>query len=138
MNRQYANGTEKIYILTMGFYGNRTIVDVSRDKLENTGDGINVEHMILGILDKVVITGDEKLDTTILPIPNTNNLVILYNKYQEEEVKGRNEQTKPLIDIPTENIKIYSRCAICRQENDGKLNSIEPQDMKDIVDYLAE
>lgn len=137
MDRQYANGAEKIYILMMGFYGNRTVVDVSRDKLENTGNGINVEHMILGILDRVAITGDEKFDTTILPIPNTNSLVILYNKYQEEEVKAC-KQTKPLISIPTENIEIYSRCAICRQEADGKLNSIEPQDMNSILNYLAE
>lgn len=137
MNRQYANGKEKNYILMMGFYGNRAIIDMTREKLENKSDGINLEHMILGILDKVAITGDEKFDTTILSIPNTNNLVILYNKYQEEEVKTH-KQTKPLISIPTENIEIYSRCAICRQENDGKLNSIEPQDMNSILNYLAE
>ena len=137
MSEKYANGTEKIYVLMMGFYGNRTVVDMPREKLENKSNDINFEHMILGILDKVAITGDEKFDTTILSIPNTNNLVILYNKYQEEEVKAR-KQTKPLISIPTENIEIYSRCAICRQENDGKLNSIEPQDMNTILNYLAE
>ena len=137
MNKQYANGKEKIYILLTGFYGNRTIIDMTREKLENRSNGINLEHMILGILDKVAIIGDEKFDTTILPIPNTNNLVILYNKYQEE-IKSANKHTKPLISIPTENIEFYSRCAICRQGEDGKLYSIEPQDMKDIVDYLAE
>jgi hypothetical protein len=138
MNRQYANGKEKNYVLMMGLYGNRTIIDMTREKLENKSDGINLEHMILGILDKVAIAGDEKFDTTILSIPNTNNLVILYNKYQEEKVKTHNEQTKPLISIPTENIEIYSRCVICRQDNDGKLNSIEPQDMNSILNYLAD
>ena len=130
--------TEHIDVLMMGFYGNRTIVDMTREQIENGSKGVNLEHYILGVLDVVAVNGREKLDTTIISIPNTNNLVLIYNKYQEDAERNRQGKLKPLVHIPKCNIEIYSRCAICRRGNDDKLYSIEPKDMKDIIDYLAE
>lgn len=131
------NIAEKINVLMMGFYGNRTIVDITREKLENKTEGINLEHYILGILDVKAIDGSEKFDTTIVSIPCTN-LVIIYNKYQEERERNRQGKLKPLVNIPEHHIRIYSRCAICRRNEEGKLYSIEPKDMDSIIKYLAE
>lgn len=136
--KQCKDGAEKIFVLMMGFYGNRTIVDMTREQLENRGKGVNLEHYILGILDVVAVSGREKFDTTIIPIPNTNNLVLIYNKYQEESERNRQGKLKPLVDISKYDIAIYSRCAICRKGNDGRLYGIKPEDMNSIVDYLAE
>jgi hypothetical protein len=135
---RYNKETEHIDVLMMGFYGNRTIVDMTREQIENRTEGVNLEHYILGILDMVAVSGREKFDTTIVSIPNTNNLVLIYNKYQEESERDRQGKLKPLVHIPQYDIAIYSRCAICRRGDDDKLYSIEPKDMKDIIDYLAE
>lgn len=140
--KQHTNEAEKIFILMMGFYGNRTMLNITREKLENKSDGINLEHYILGILEAEALNGDEKFDTTIISIPNTDNLVLIYNKYQEEYKRSRKDKfkgkLKPFVYMPEYGIEIYSRCAICKKGNDGRLYGIKSEDLDNIIDYLAE
>jgi hypothetical protein len=135
--KKHTNEKENMFILMMGFYGNRTMLNITREKLENKSDGVNLEHYILGILETDVLNGDEKFDTTIIPLPETNNLVLIYNKYQEEDKKGSKDKLNPFVYMPEYGIEIYSRCAICKKGNDGKLYGIEPEDLDNIVHCLA-
>ena len=88
----------------------------------------------------------EKIDRTIINIPNTDNLVIVYNKYNEEEALKRKEEafaedgyeTKPLVTIPENNIKLYSRCIVCRMNENRELESLQNGDYEKFVKYLAE
>ena len=118
-----------ITIIAQAFYGNRTMTEIKPDK---------VDAFILGHLDNRVSDG-EKVDRSIIRIPGTDNLVLVYNKYEEESagnpVDGYNP--KPLAVIPEMGIKIFSRCIVCRMNDDGELESLEPEDYGKIMKYLA-
>lgn len=113
-----------IYIVAQAFYGNRTETEISREE---------IDHFILGYLDSSIkIT--EKIDRTIVRVPNTKNIVIVYNKYKEENHSNMN----PLAVIPENNIKIYSRCIVCRMNDNGEFESLQGEDYDQFMKYLAE
>lgn len=125
-----------IKVVTQAFYGNRTGTEINRE---------NVDSFILGNLDG--INGkNERVNRTIINVPNTDNIVIIYNKYQEEErlqrkeelLKNENYRLKPLAVIPENNIEIYSRCIVCRMNEHGELESLKSGDYEKFVKYLAE
>ena len=114
---------ETIAILAQAFYGNRTGTEIFLK---------DVDRFILGYLsDELVVT--EPIDRTIVRIPNTKHLVLIYNKYQEEETLQEKEVwfkedgyvLKPLAAIPELDLEIYSRCIVCRLNEDGNLASLE-------------
>ena len=126
----------EIRVMAQGFYGNRTVTNIKKE---------NVDRFILGYLDdSLKIT--ENIDRTIVGIPNTNNIVIVYNKYEEEnELNRKNElmknegyEMKPLAVIPEENIEVYSRCIACRMDEHGELESLREDDFYKIEKYLTE
>ena len=113
-------------IVAQAFYGNRTGTEV---KVEN------LDSFILGYTDNFIKV-TEKIDRTVVKIPNTNNLVIVYNKHQEEEKKDL--KRKPLAVIPEKDIKIYSRCVVCRMNENGEFESLQNEDYKKFMKYLEE
>lgn len=117
---------ETIRIMTQAFYGNRTMTDIEVE---------NMDRFILGYLDDYPIP-ESDIDRTIVKIPNTDNLVIVYNKIKEAEYMGYTER-KPLAVIPEENIEIRSRCIACRMNDNGDFESIKPEDVEIINKYFA-
>lgn len=126
-----------IVIVAQEFYGNLTMTEIKEK---------NMDDFILGHLDErynAEFFGD-KIDRTIIDIPNTN-LVIIYNKYQEEErlelkaelFKGRENEAKATAIIPEKSLTIYSRCIVCRRNEDGSFDSIEDDDYNVITKYLV-
>lgn len=123
-----------IAVLAQAYYGNLTgtIVNVE-----------DVDRLILGYPSELFYD-KEKIDRTIIKVPNTDNLVILYNKYQEEErLKDKEEYfkedayvLKPLATIPELNLDIYSRCIACRMNENGELESLESEDFEVIKKYF--
>lgn len=130
------NANNKINILAQAFYGNRVGTEVSREE---------VDRFILGYTDNSIEV-KEKINRTIVNIPNADNIVIVYNKYQEEAELKRKEELlndkdyvlKPLVVIEKENIEIYSRCIVCRINEEGELESLQNGDYEKVVNYLAE
>lgn len=129
------NTNKKINIVAQAFYGNRVGTEINLDE---------VDKFILGYTDNSIEV-TEKINRTIVNIPNTDN-VIVYNKYQEENELNRKEELmknngyvlKPLAVITEENIEIYSRCIVCRINADGELDSLQSGDYEKFVHYLAE
>lgn len=125
-----------IGIIAQAFYGNRVGTEIKKE---------NIDRFILGILDNSIPI-NEAVDRTIIPIPNMENLVIVYNKHQEgERLKDKEEyfkkdgyDLKPLAFIPEKNLEIYSRCIVCRINDDGELGSLEEGDYNKFIKYLAE
>lgn len=125
-----------ISIIAQAFYGNRVGTEIKKE---------NVDRFILGILDNSIPIM-ETVDRTIIPIPNMENLVIVYNKHQEEKkLKDKEEylkkdgyELKPLAFIPEKNLEIYSRCIVCRINDEGELGSLEEGDYDKLIKYLAE
>ena len=125
-----------ISIVAQAFYGNRMGTEVNRE---------NIDRFILGYLDNDLVV-KEPIDRTIIRVPNTDNLVIVYNKYFEEEERNRKEELfneknyvlKPLAIIEDENIELYSRCIACRINEAGELESLKKGDYEEIVKYFVE
>ena len=126
---------ELICIISQAFYGNRTGTEIRRE---------NIDRFILGYqTDDVDVT--EAIDRTVIHLPGSDNLVLVYNKYQEEErlkVKERalredNYVIKPLAAIPELNLEIYSRCIVCRMNADGVFESVCESDYEIWGRYLA-
>ena len=125
-----------IRVMAQAFYGNRTETDIKKE---------NLDMFILGYVDNSIST-DKKIDRTIINVLNTDNIVIIYNKYQEEEELNRkrelleknNYELKPLVIIPEYNIKLYSRSIVCRMNENGELESLQNGDYEKFVKYLAE
>ena len=125
-----------ITIVSQAFYGNRVGTEVARE---------NIDRFVLGYVDSSIEV-TEKIDRTIINVPNTNNLVIVYNKYKEEETLEKKEKAfaedgyemKPLVTIPENDIELYSRCIVCRVNEDGELESLHEDDYNKFMKYLAE
>lgn len=124
-----------ITIIAQAFYGNMVVTRISTERLDN---------FILGHLDD--FNFDEPVDRTIIGVPNVENLFIIYNKYKEEEELQRKEELlkesnyvlKPLAVIPELNLEIFSRCIVCRMNENGEFEDLREDDFKNVVKYLAE
>ena len=133
---------DNMAILIQHFYGNRTVTFISLDDF----DAIMLGHLDTKLFDK---TRDrEKIDRTIIRIPDTENLVLVYNKYQEEErlkelqhfiqeVYKNRYRFNPSAVIPEMGIVLYSRCIACRINEAGALISLEKEDYPKVVQYLT-
>lgn len=125
-----------INIIAQAYYGNRVATEINKE---------NIDRFILGYQDSS-ITITEPIDRTIIHIPNTDGIVIVYNKYKEEQgrelrdraMREANHVMKPLAVIPEENIELYGRCIACRMNANGELVSLQEGDFEKLTEYLAE
>lgn len=128
-----------INVLAQAIYGNRTEIAV---KMEN------FDALMSGWLDyKLFDAKREKIDRTIVHLPNdkSGKVVVVYNKYHEEEEIVNNKRwleecgytAKPLCSIPELNLEIYSRCFLCRIDDNGELQSVQPEDIELVDNYFA-
>ena len=129
-------------ILIQHFYGNRTTTYISPD---------DFDAIMLGCLDKKLFEerhDQEKIDRTVIRVPDTENVVLVYNKYQEEkrlkelqhfiqEVYKNRYRFNPSAVIPEMGIVLFSRCIACRINEDGALISLEKEDYPKVVQYLT-
>ena len=125
-----------IEVVAQAFYGNRVNTAIEKE---------NVDRFILGYQSNdIPVT--EPIDRAIVRVPNTDNIVIVYNKHEEEKAQEYREKLlreenyilKPMATIEEENIKIYSRCIVCRISENGELESLQKGDYEKVVMYLAE
>ncbi len=117
------------------YYGNRTETDIRSQ---------NIDNFILGYQsDEIEVM--EPIDRTILRIPDTENLVMIYNKFMEEErllkkvelLEKENYHLKPLAVIHELEIELYSRCIVCRMDENGEFDSLQDEDYGKFMKYLA-
>ena len=129
------NGKKRILITAQAFYGNRTITRIKEE---------DMDPFILGYLDASLFSDREKIDRTLIPIPGTDNLVLIYNKYQEEEIARRKEELRkekginmqPLAVIPELDLVLYSRCIVCRMNEKGEFEDLQEEDFSKFMHYL--
>lgn len=124
-----------IRIISQAFYGNRTGTRIRRE---------NIDRFILGDQsDDLPLT--DPVDRTIIHLPDSDNLVLIYNKYQEKErletkeraLREDNYVIRPLASIPELGLDIYSRCIVCRMNSAGELESLGEGDSEIWGRYLA-
>ena len=124
-----------LIILAQAFYGNRTMTEIRPE---------DMDRFVLGYLDSSLEIS-EPIDRTVVRIPGSDNLVLVYNRYQEEErlkegeklLREENYEIKPLAVIPEINLTLYSRCIALRMNEDGSFASLQEGDSRILVKYLA-
>ena len=126
---------DKVFIVAQGFYGNRTGTEIRRQNLDRFILGAQTDDFSL----------DDPIDRTIVHLPGSSNVVLIYNRYKEAErletkervLREENFLIKPLASIPEMGLEIYSRCIACRMAADGEFQSIEDEDLNILGKYLA-
>lgn len=118
---------ESITIIAQAFYRNRVETRIKPK---------DVDRIILGYIGDELET-TEKIDRTIINIPNADNIVLIYNKYQEEK-ELQEENLEPLAIIPELDLTLYSRCIVCRMNEQGELESLKQEDLDKFMKYLCE
>lgn len=138
---------DSIFVVAQQFYGNRTGIEIQRDE---------IDFFIKGILTPELFPGeDKKVDRTIVKVPGTDNIVIVYDRNQEDEYvnvrfpeqyaklgKKYKEQTGREMtmyvscEIPEIGFKIHTRCFACRMDENGELQSLENGDGEKFIAYF--
>ena len=124
-----------LIIFAQAFYGNRTMTEIRPE---------DMDRFVLGYLDSSLEIS-EPIDRTVVRIPGSDSLVLVYNRYQEEErlkereklLREENYEIKPLAVIPEINLTLYSRCIALRMNEDGSFASLQEGDSRILVKYLA-
>ncbi|MGN0794276.1 MAG: hypothetical protein ACI4MG_07395 [Aristaeellaceae bacterium] len=124
-----------IFIITQAYYGNRTGTEISPEA---------VDGFILGHQDDLP---DEqaRADRAVVRLPGSDKLVLIYNKAAEEDRLADKERCfkedgyvmKPLATIPEMGLELYSRCIVCRMNEEGGFESVECGDDEIWTRYLA-
>ena len=125
-----------LIILAQAFYGNRTMTEIRPE---------DMDRFVLGYLDSSLAVS-EQIDRTIVHIPGSDNLVLVYNRYQEEQrleegeklLREENYEIKPLAVIPEIGLTLFSRCIALRMNEDGSFASLWDGDSRILTKYLAE
>lgn len=135
------DNNNRLKILVQGFYGNRTVTEINKEDFDS---------FMLGHIGKRLLNPDkEKVDRTIVRVPGAENLVIIYNKYEEEKclcelqefvqnLKRSEDRFNPSVVIPEKGIVLYSRCIVCRMNAKGEFESLEKDDFKLFMKYMAQ
>ena len=93
----------------------------------------------------MTVCGQIKIDRTYIRIPDTENLFLIYNKYQEErhlkqyeerKVHGHPGDADPIVIIPEENIEIHSRCLLVRLGASGEPENLQEDDLEKAWKYI--
>lgn len=125
-----------INIMAQGFYGNRTMTAIKKEDIDNFIVGHHTDEF----------PAIEPIDRTIIELPNTDGLVIIYNKYNEERAKELKDEAlkednyimKPTAVIPEKDIELYSRCVACRMNANGEFEGFQKDDYNNITKYFTE
>lgn len=138
-NAEYSNKKEvkensimnnnNISIIAQQFYGNRTATEIRKD---------DIDAFLLGYTSSadLSLTG-ESVDRQIVKVPETDNIVIVYDKNQENETIGDGRVNNISCEIPEIGFKIHSRCFACRIDENGELQSLEKGDAEKFIDYFV-
>jgi hypothetical protein len=138
------NKEKKMTIIAQGLYGNRMMTSI---------DPEHFDALMLGYLDMDAyesMRNEEKVDRTIIRVPDTENLVLVYNRFREEKrlrslqefiqtVRiNKFDRFNPSAVIPEKGIVLYSRCIACRITEEGELVSVEQGDYEKVCRYLTQ
>jgi len=126
---------ELIFVIVQAFYGNRTGTEIRPSQIDG---------LILGYVPPFE-TIRRPIDRTIIRLPGSTQVVLIYNRFQEEEALAKKAryweedryELKPLAVVPELNLELYSRCLACRMDEDGNLKSLKPEDRETMLKHLC-
>lgn len=138
------NKEKKMAIIAQGLYGNRMMTFIDPEHF----DALMLGYLDMGAYESM--RDEEKIDRTIIRVPDTENLVLVYNRFREEKrlrslqefiqtVRiNKFDRFNPSAVIPEMGIVLYSRCIACRITEEGELVSVEQGDYEIVCRYLTQ
>lgn len=102
--------------------------------------------MAMSEAPSMTVAGQIKIDRTFVPVPDVENLFLLYNQYQEERHLriiekhrdfGHSRDDSPLFAIPEEDFAVHSRCMIVRKDDSGEIVDLEKDDLEKAKKYMV-
>ena len=126
----------EITVIAQALYGNRTMIEI---------DPRQIGYIIDGWLNiSLAESKDYSEELAYISLPETE-CVLVYNKVKEKEqlqekkrlMDEENYSLRPLAVIPQSDMEIYSRCLVCRIDENGQFLSVQEGD-ENIFKYLAE
>jgi hypothetical protein len=138
------NKEKKMAIIAQGLYGNRMMTSIDPEHF----DALMLGYLDMGAYESM--RNEEKIDRTIIRVPDTENLVLVYNRFREEKrlrslqefiqtVRiNKFDRFNPSAVIPEKGIVLYSRCIACRITEEGELVSVEQGDYEKVCRYLTQ
>ena len=127
---------DTIWVMAQAIQANRSAVEIHEKEID-------------GLLQGCPFDPPEDLrfpvDRTIVKIPETEDLFLMYNKFQEgamkmikDELLLMNEyQLRPMAVIIAEDLIVYSRCIVLRMDEEGHIGSLHEEDVPKVIKYLA-
>ena len=103
--------------------------------------------MALSEAPSMTALGEIKTDRTFVRLPNTENLYLIYNRYQEErylkgrekgESLGRFRGDSPIVNVHENDLHIYSRSLIVRMNPSGAVEDLQDGDIEKIRPFLCD
>ena len=101
--------------------------------------------MLMSAAPSMTAMGQLRTDKTFVRVPHTDNLFLLYNRFQEEwflqthndsEFSGK--KITPVIAIPEEHLEVCSRCLIVRKDNSGQIINLQEGDLEKVKEYMVQ
>lgn len=130
-----------IFIVSQFYYGNRTGTEVRRDDVDYFLRGIcpspyrdeltKEDKDFIALYEK-----EEPVDRQYIRVPKDENIVIVYDRTQEEKALREGRTDYISCSIPELGITLYTRCFACRIDENGVLQSLEDGDGEKYIDYF--
>lgn len=79
---------------------------------------------------------EEPVDRQIIRVPDCEEIVIVYDRAQEENAVREGKTKFITCNIPEMNIKLHTRCFACRMDENGTFKSLEDGDGEKYVKYF--
>lgn len=137
---------DNIFIVAQQFYGNRIGLEIKRNE---------VDAILLGYTSAKDTTDGEYVDRKIVRVPDTDDIVIVYDQNQEDEYvnvefpemhkrcaaeyrehTGKDFTMQASCKIPEIDFEIHTRCFACRIDENGELQSLQDGDGEKFVEYF--
>ena len=136
------NTQDEIGVIAQEFYGAGTMLAIiPKQKIHRMLAGCLADTAMRNVNGKIISVpvSDEELGDltyTVVNIPDTDNLVLMYNNAREEDYK--NDGMRVTVNIPELDLILHSTCFICRQNKKTKeFESVKDGDLKIVKKYLV-
>ena len=124
-----------IRVMVHPFYGKYCNTEIRPEKFDLIMRGVTFEEDLCGECEP---------DRTVIELPNTDGIVAVYNKYQEENIHFNAVTGEEIPEdnlfvslyIPESGVKVHSRVIICRLDENGNPTSLRDGDSKKFMKYL--
>ena len=136
-----------IQIVAQGFYGNRVALEINRE---------NINSFLYGVVPPEILpNADEIVDRRIIRVPDTDNIVIVYDqnkedkyvnetfpRYYKRDAEAYKQRTSKELtmyiscEIPENDLTLHTRCFACRIDENGELQSLENGDGEKFIEYF--